>query len=126
MSECGSDRGRRFGNTKRRKLTARDFLDLDAVVDRGIEEDKEVEEDDFIDHRAYLEHDVVSVALRPARFLMEDMQGVDPSEIFRELKRRYQLMATEIRTRPDTGLEANLTKWIQACPNFTSTPVWRL
>ncbi|KAJ7131260.1 hypothetical protein C8R44DRAFT_871781 [Mycena epipterygia] len=117
--------------SKRRKFSARDFLDLDAGVDRDEEEDEDDGdvEDDFIDRRAYIGDEEPVPASRPAHFFMEDLQGVDPHELARQLRRRYERLPSEHRTRGDTGLDADLTKWIhtaEACPAVNSIPVWRL
>ncbi|KAJ7815595.1 hypothetical protein B0H13DRAFT_2461994 [Mycena leptocephala] len=117
---------------KRKVPTARDFLDLAAIDDQEDDEDEDYDlEDDFIDRRLHLDDsgDDETAPSRPARFLMDEMQTMDPHEMARVLETRYR---GTLRPR-DASIGENVTedvlKWIHTadiCPDKNVTPVWKL
>ncbi|KAJ7435207.1 hypothetical protein B0H11DRAFT_2257493 [Mycena galericulata] len=112
---------------KRRRFTAKDFLDLDAADAEASDEDADEGEDDFIVRRADLDDDDVTASVRPSPFLVEEMGGVDPEELARRLQDRYRRMSLQVSR--DDGLEDDLIKWIhtaEACPPHSVIPIWRI
>ncbi|KAJ7912820.1 hypothetical protein B0H13DRAFT_2326888 [Mycena leptocephala] len=117
---------------KRKAPTARDFLDLAAIDNQEDDEDEDCDlEDDFIDHRVHLDDsgDDETAPSRPARFLMDEMQTMDPHEMARVLETRYH---GTLRPR-DASIGEDVTegvlKWIHTpdiCPDKNVTPVWKL
>ncbi|KAJ7633804.1 hypothetical protein DFH06DRAFT_1479418 [Mycena polygramma] len=116
--------------SKRRKVTALDFLDLAAVDDGENEEENESDfGDDFIDNRLQIDdsdNEDISSA-QPARFLMDNMQAMDADEMARILHSRYGSRSVPEDDQDDGSFD--IVRWIhtaERCPDVSDTPVWKL
>ncbi|KAJ7109677.1 hypothetical protein C8R43DRAFT_1139627 [Mycena crocata] len=99
--------------TKRRRITATDFLDI-AAVDADREEDSDGDgddpEDDFIDRRLRIEEDE---ACRPLEYSpIDDMQGVDLERLADDIRRRHRRAPAAAASQSDS--EQDVFSWLHS------------